>query len=179
VALAWPEIAAYSRQRGVRLPWVYELRGSDNHLVEIRSGFSTEKAARKAALRAKRLVDCICYPNPETLTVVVKEGESMVSRAAEMPPSASESSASGSKKELRYPWQRLVLDAFREPHLEKALLRINVAERAISERLVDPNPFELAERLAIGEALLSLRRLLAQVRAAFTAEEPDSEESIA
>jgi hypothetical protein len=161
------------------MPWVYELRGSENRLVEIRSGFSTEKAARKAALRAKRLVDCICYPNTETLTVVVKEGESMVSHAAEMPPSAGEYSSPGSKEDLRYPWQHLVLDAFREPHPEKALLTINVAERAISERLVDPNPFELAERLAIGEALLSLRRLLAQARAAFTAEEPDSEEIIA
>lgn len=48
-----------------------------------------------------------------------------------------------------------------------------------TERLVDPNPFELAERLAIGEALLSLRRLLAQVRAGVTEEEQDSEESIA
>ena len=161
------------------MPWVYELRGSENRLVEIRSGFSTEKAARKAALRAKRLVDCICYPNPGTLTVVVKDGERMVSQGAEMPPSAGESSSPGSQKELRYPWQQFVLDAFREPHLEKTLLRINVAERAISERLGDPNPFELAERLAIGEALLSLRRLLAQVRAGFTAEEPDSEESIA
>jgi hypothetical protein len=178
VGLAWPEIAAYSRQRGVRLPWVYELRGSDNRLVEIRSGFSTEKAARNAALRAKRLVDCFCYPNTEPLTVVVKDDESMVSYWAEMPPSAGESSWPGSKKELRYPWQH-VLDAFREPRVEKALPRINVAERAISERLVDPNPFELAERLAIGEALLSLRRLLAQARAAFTAEEPDSEEIIA
>jgi hypothetical protein len=161
------------------MPWVYELRGSENRLVEIRSGLSTEKAARNAALRAKRHVDCICYPNPETLTVVVRDGESMASHGAEMPPSAGESSSLGSKKDLRYPWQRLVFDAFREPHLEKAPLRINVAERAISERLVDPNPFELAERLAIGEALLSLRRLLAQVRAGFTAEEPDSEESIA
>jgi hypothetical protein len=161
------------------MPWIYGLRGAENRLVEIRSGFSSEKAARNAALRAKRLVDCICYPNPETLTVVVKEGESMSSHWAAIPPSAGESSSPGSKKELSYPWQQLVLDAFREPHLENAVHKINVAERAISERLVDPNPFELAERLAIGEALLSLRRLLAQVRAGFTAEELDSEESIA
>ena len=161
------------------MPWIYELRGAENRLVEIRSGFSTEKAARNAALRAKRLVDCICYPNPETLTVVVKEGESMASRWGEMPLSAGESSSPGANRDLRYPWQQFVLDAFREPHPENVQLRINVAERAISERLVDPNPFELAERLAIGEALLSLRRLLAQVRAGFTEEEPESEESIA
>ncbi len=161
------------------MAWIYELRGAENRLVEIRSGSSTEKAARNAALRAKRLVDCICYPNPETLMVVVKEGESVASRWGGMPPSGGESSSPGSPKDLRYPWQQLVLDAFREPHLDKALLRINVAERAISERLVDPNPFELAERLAIGEALLALRRLLAQVRAGFTEEEPEGEESIA
>jgi hypothetical protein len=58
-------------------------------------------------------------------------------------------------------------------------IRIDAAERAISDRLVDPNPFELAERLAIGEALLSLRRLLSQVRAGVTEEEQGSEESIA
>ena len=159
--------------------WVYELRGSENRLVEIRSGFSTEKIARNAALRAKRLVDCIYYPNRETLKIVVKEGGSMLSHGAELPPSAGDSCSPGFEKDLRYPWQQLVLDAFREPHLERALLRINVAERAISERLVDPNPFEVAERLAIGEALLSLRTLLAQMRTAFKAEEPDSEEGIA
>ena len=160
------------------MPWIYELRGAENRLVEIRSGFSTEKDARNAGLRAKRLVDCICYPNPETLMVVIKEGESTTSRWVEMPAVAGESSSLGSLEGLRYPWQQLVLDAFRESHPKNVQLRINVAERAISERLVDPHPFELAERLAIGEALLSLRRLLAQVRAGFTEEEPDSEESI-
>ena len=161
------------------MPWIYELRGAENRLVEIRSGFPTEKAARNAALRAKRLVDCICHPNPETLTVVVKEGESMASRWTEAPLSAGESSSPGVKRDLKYPWQQLVLDAFREPHPENVILKINVAERAISERLVDPNPFELAERLAVGEALLSLRRLLAQMRAGIADEEPQSEESIA
>jgi hypothetical protein len=161
------------------MPWIYELRGVENRLVEIRSGFSTEKAARNAALRAKRLVDCICYPSPEPLTVVVKDDDSMMICLAEMPPSAGESSSRDSKQNLRYPWQELVVEAFGEPHPENVPLRINAAERAISARLVDPNPFELAERLAIGEALLSLRRLLAQVRAGFTEEEPDSEESIA
>ena len=160
------------------MPWIYELRGAENRLVEIRSGFSTEKDARNAGLRAKRLVDCICYPNPETLMVVIKEGESTTSRWVEMPAVAGESSSLGSLEGLRYPWQQLSSNAFRESHPKNGQLRINVAERAISERLVDPHPFELAERLAIGEALLSLRRLLAQVRAGFTEEEPDSEESI-
>lgn len=160
------------------MPWIYELRGAENRLVEIRCGFSTEKAARSAAQRAKRLVDCICYPNPEALTVVVKEGESIANDLAGMSHSSWASSTPNSTTDLRYPWQQLVLDAFREPHPENVYLRVNVAEHAISERLVDPNPFALAERLAIGEALLSLRRLLALVKAE-SAEEPDGEESIA
>jgi len=98
------------------MPWIYELRGAENRLVEIRSGFSTEKDARNAGLRAKRLVDCICYPNPETLMVVIKEGESTTSRWVEMPAVAGESSSLGSPEGLRYPWQQLVLDAFRESH---------------------------------------------------------------
>jgi len=161
------------------MPWIYELRGAENRLVEIRSCFSTGNAALNAALRAKRLVDCICYPNPETLTVVVKEGEGMASRSAEMHPSTGGSSSPVSKKDVRYPWQQLVLNAFTEPHSENVVLRINVAEGAISARLVDPNPIQLAERLAIGEALLSLRSLLGKLRAGFTAEELAREESIA
>ena len=158
------------------MTWLYELRGADNRLVEVRSGFASEGGARNAALRAKRLVDCMCYPNLELLTIVVKEGESMI-RLAEMP--AGELSSPGSESDLRYPWQQLVLDAFREPHVKNVVYRINAAERAISERLVDPEPFALDERLALGEALLSLRRLLAQVRAGFEAEEPPTEENIA
>lgn len=160
------------------MSWIYELRGAENRLVEVRSGFATEKAARSAAQRAKRLVDCICYPNLETLTVVVKEGDSAAIQLAEMPHSGREFASAGSATQLKYPWQQLVLDAFREPHPENVPLRINVAERAISQRLVDNQPFELAERLAIGEALLSLRRLLALLRAGY-AEEDSSEESIA
>jgi hypothetical protein len=161
------------------MSWIYELRGAENRLVEIRSGFATEKAARSAAQRAKRLVDCICYPNLETLTVVVKESDSAAIHMAEMPDAAGESSSPAFETALRYPWQQLVLDAFREPHPENVALRINVAERAISQRLLDDQPFELAERLAIGEALLSLRRLLTLMREGFTDEESSSEESFA
>ena len=122
MAFARPGIAAYGRHRGVRTPWIYEPRGTENRLVEIRSGFSTEKTARNAALRAKRLVDCIYYPNSETLTVAVKEGERSVTHGTEMPPSAGDSFSPGFEKDVRYPWQQFVLDAFREPHLERALL---------------------------------------------------------
>lgn len=161
------------------MPWLYELRGAENRLVEIRSGFATEKAARSAGHRAKRLVDCICYPNLEALTVVVKQSDSGATRVAGMPHATGEPSSAVSETALRYPWQQLVLDAFREPSPENVPLRIGRAERAICQRLGDHQRFELAERLAIGEALLSLRRLLALVRAGFAEEEPSNEESIA
>ena len=160
------------------MPWMYELRGAEYRLVEIRSGFSTESAARTAAQRAKRVVDCICYPNLETLTVVVKESESTTSCLADIPRTSGEA-VPGVEHNVKFPWQQLVQLAFREPHPENVPLRINAAERALSERLVDPAPFEMDERLAIGEALLALRRLLAQVRAGLEEQEPDTEEGIA
>ena len=163
----------------VNMPWIYELRGTENRLVEIRSGFATEKAARNAAHRAKRLVDCICYPNLEALTVVVKQSDRASTLMAEMPHSAGGSPSPGYRTDLRYPWQQLVLDAFREPNPENMPIRINLAESAISQRLGDNQPFELAERLAIGEAMLSLRRLLALVTAEFRGEESSSEENTA
>jgi len=58
------------------MAWSYEVRGSENRLVEIRSGFPTEEEARGAGSRAKRLIDCVCYPNLEKLTLVIKEGDS-------------------------------------------------------------------------------------------------------
>jgi len=164
------------------MPWMYELRGAENRLVEIRSGFSTEEDARNAAQGAKRLVDCVCYPNLETLAVVVKESEGIVNCLVEMPRPAGEAIPAALEQNLKFPWQRLVQLAFREPDLENVPLRINVAERALSERLCDPKPFEIDERLAVGEALLSLRRLLALVREAneFSGEEdPGSDENIA
>jgi hypothetical protein len=49
-----------------------------------------------------------------------------------------------------------------EPNPVEVPLMINIAERAISSRLLDPSPGELEERIALKEALLALRRLLHQ-----------------
>lgn len=149
--------------------WSYEVRGSGNRLVEIRSGFATEEEARGAGGRARRLIDCVCYPNLERLTLVIREGDSKPDQLAEMPNAPEQwlepQGGEGGKSTLKYPWQQLVLDAFMEPHQENLLTKINLAERAISSRLVDPSPCALDERLAVGESLLALRRLLAHITA--------------
>lgn len=159
--------------------WCYELRGTKNRLVELRSGFSVESEAREAGLRAKRMIDCICYPNVERLTLIVKMAANGI---------ADQLAASGdsfdpqqlaqyeSHVNLKYSWQKLVVNAFLEPHPENLPLKINLAERALSSRLLDPAPFDLEERLALGEALLALRRLLREL---FELQESAEEEDIA
>jgi hypothetical protein len=61
---------------------------------------------------------------------------------------------------VRYPWQQNVLDAFMELRPEFLRSKINAAERAISARLCDPDPPDLDERIALRDALRSLRVLL-------------------
>jgi hypothetical protein len=149
------------------MAWRYEIRGSENRLPEIRSGFATEVDARGAGSRARRLIDCVCYPNLERLTLIVEEGGNEPDQLAEMPNAPEQwlerQSSEQGKPALKYPWQQLVLDAFMEPRPENLLVKINLAERAISSRLVDPAPCELDERLAVGESLLGLHRLLAHI----------------
>jgi len=151
------------------MAWSYEVRGSQNRLVESRSGFATEEEARGAGSRAKRLIDCVCYPNRERLTLVIKEGDSEPDQLAEMPNAPEQwlepQSGEAGKATLKYSWQQLVLDAFMEPREENLLPKINLAERAISSRLLDATPCQLDERLAVGESLLALRRLLAHITA--------------
>jgi hypothetical protein len=149
------------------MAWSYEVRGFQDRVVEVRSGFATEEDARGAGSRAKRLIDCVCYPNLERLTLVIKEGGNEPDQLAEMPNALAEwlepQSGEQGKPTLKYPWQQLVLDAFMEPHAENVLPKIDLAERAISNRLLEPATCELDERLAVGESLLALRRLLAHI----------------
>ena len=60
---------------------------------------------------------------------------------------------------VKYPWQRLVLDAFLEFRPEALPLKINTAERAIAARLCEPNPPDVEESTALRDALRSLRVL--------------------
>lgn len=144
------------------MAWRYEIRGSENRLVELRSGFEVEKEARDAGERAKRMIDCVCYPNLETLSLVIKEDGSALGRALGAPPQEKSGSQPSELYEsnMKYPWQQAVLDAFLEPHPANLPRKINIAERAISSRLLESDPFELDERIALGEALLALRRLM-------------------
>jgi len=149
------------------MAWCYELRGSDGRLVQMRSGFSTEAEARDVGQRAKRIIDCLCYPESETLTLVTKDDRSAPNRLVEMPSPDKwldpESIAKlGVKINLKYPWQQLVLDAFLEPHPKILLRKIAIAEHAISTRVIDPAPFELDERMAVTELLPVLQRLLGE-----------------
>jgi len=76
---------------------------------------------------------------------------------------------------LEYPWQELVFDAFMERHSENMPQKINVAERAISAILVDSTPLELVERVALGEVLLALWRLVRE-QSEFKDESDDNKE---
>jgi hypothetical protein len=56
---------------------------------------------------------------------------------------------------LKYPWQRAVLDALREFKPERLVDKITVAERAVSERLVQ-EPADPDEQLALRGAVIAL-----------------------
>lgn len=147
--------------------WCYEIRGSGNRLVEVRCGFESPQEARSAGERAKRLIECISYPNFEPLTLLTKEDLSALKHLVEMPAGRGgwlhpERPADGAV-DLKYPWQRSVVEAFTEAHAENLPGKINIAERAISTRLRDPSPCDVDERLALGESLLALHQLLLDI----------------
>lgn len=60
---------------------------------------------------------------------------------------------------LNYPWQKAVLDVFREFDSEGLPIKINLAERAIAERLGDGTPVEQPEHTAIADAQRALQFL--------------------
>jgi hypothetical protein len=60
---------------------------------------------------------------------------------------------------VKYPWQQLVLDALIELRPECIPLRVTAAERAISARLCEDGTPEIEERIALRDALRSLRVL--------------------
>jgi hypothetical protein len=62
---------------------------------------------------------------------------------------------------LKYPWQETVADAFAEIRPEFVLWKVNVAQRTIAKRLCDQGPAHNEERVAMREALKSLKALFA------------------
>ena len=77
----------------------------------------------------------------------------MSSGLIDLPPEDGQNS-----KEPEYPWQQKVMDAFRASP-DSLPLRINVAEKAIAVRLIDPSQKDLGEHLALRCALRSLSAL--------------------
>jgi hypothetical protein len=57
------------------MAWSYELRGSDNRLVEMRRGFATKREAEAAARSARRMMEAFDFPagDKEDLTIVTKD----------------------------------------------------------------------------------------------------------
>lgn len=165
------------------MAWCYEIRGSENRVVEVRSGFINQQEARIAAQRAKRMIECINYPNFEPLTVLTKEDVNVVNHLVEIPAGhggwLNRDRAGEGAVDLKYPWQRCVVEALAEYHPENLPGRINIAERAISSRLIDPTPCDLDERLALGQSLLALRRLLGKIAAAGEASRSKDKKDIA
>jgi hypothetical protein len=57
------------------MAWSYELRTSDNRLVEMRRGFATKREAEAAAQGANRMMQAFDFPSnkKEDLTIVTKD----------------------------------------------------------------------------------------------------------
>jgi hypothetical protein len=66
---------------------------------------------------------------------------------------------------VKYPWQQAVLDAFGASP-ESLPLKINEAQKAIAARQQEPKPPDPFERIAITDALQSLKPLIEETRAA-------------
>jgi hypothetical protein len=66
---------------------------------------------------------------------------------------------------VKYPWQQPVLDAFGAGP-ESLPLKINEAQKAIAARQQESKPPDLFERIAINDALHSLKVLIEETRAA-------------
>jgi hypothetical protein len=62
------------------MTWWYEIRGSDDRLIEIRRGFANQKEAHQAAEGAKRLIENIANAfGMHYLVIVTGEDEETTS----------------------------------------------------------------------------------------------------
>jgi hypothetical protein len=63
---------------------------------------------------------------------------------------------------LKYPWQAVILEAFLATPSDLSI-KINEAERAISDRVREPE-IDFSERMALDDALRMLRVLTSEAR---------------
>jgi hypothetical protein len=68
-------------------------------------------------------------------------------------------SANDADPQLKYPWQKPLLDAFTEFNPKWLPVKVSAAQRAISARLRDLSSLDLNERIALEDAIRSLRTL--------------------
>ena len=142
------------------MSWAYELRGAENRLIETHSGYRDEKAARLAGRFAECIFNCVCSSYSGKLFVVTREAAGF-SEASEFP--APQLANVEIRATLNYPWQQHALDAFLEKDPKEQLRKIAIAERAISDRLLDPAPFEKAEKTELNRLLPVLRVILQEM----------------
>jgi hypothetical protein len=69
-----------------------------------------------------------------------------------------------SNPEIKYPWQQAVFDAFVEFRPEVLPMKVNAAQRAVAAGLTDLDPLEIDERIALQDALRSLRVLIFETK---------------
>ncbi len=112
------------------MTWCYEIRGSENRLVEVRSGFASKQEASDAAKRAKGMIDCICHPNFERLSVVVRDADTAPKDLPERFTATENCRLLPNSEigfEVKYAWQQQVIQAFLEPHPENVPGKIAAA----------------------------------------------------
>jgi hypothetical protein len=63
---------------------------------------------------------------------------------------------------VQYPWQCVLLEAFMEFDPKELPEKIIAAQRVLSKRLCDVNPLDMHERIALQDAMRSLRILRPQ-----------------
>jgi hypothetical protein len=77
--------------------------------------------------------------------------------------------------DVKYPWQEFVLDAFLEVESQSLQEKVNIAQRAISQRLRE-NPTDPEEYVALRDGLRALGTLIPKKVRETTAEQQQGEE---
>lgn len=146
----------------------FDILLTDLSLPKVNSGFTVIEEMRKAQPGCINFI-LTGYPADEILQRAVTlevahffikpvEIEAMISiikqKLAGHSPAMSEDTSGPGQK---YAWQQVVFDAFIELRPEYLPPKINAAEHAISARLRDSAPVDLDERIALQDALQSLR----------------------
>ena len=120
-------------------------------IVFILTGNPSQESFQKAAGRVARY-----FIKP----VDIEEMVNVIKRKLAPRHSPAATPQANPSPQLKYPWQRAMLETYTELRPEQLMRKINAAHRAISARLCHLTPTDLEEQAAIRAALRSLRVLL-------------------